>query len=152
APATAWTILGKLNIPIQGSNTYSRCETANGFTGSGSARANDAIRLAMWKPPDGPRGSFGRVGGDPCIWRRLAESPAIEIERIGIGIDQIRGIIGAEHPNVGDVIEDRSAVFAIGGGIENVLVPHLIDDLAGDDVSVGVNQLKGKEAPVLSLH
>jgi hypothetical protein len=107
------------------------------------------LRFAGFAP------AFRGVGADPRIGRRVAKGVPIPPERVGIGIIQRLGIVFSPHPEVGEVVEelaeDRLAVLAICGRIEDVAVPHLVDQPTRDDHRPGSDELEGEELPVLGL-
>lgn len=52
-------------------------------------------------------------------------------------------VVLSTHPEVGEVVEeaseDRPAILAMGGGVEDMAMPHLVHDLARHDVSMGIH-------------
>jgi hypothetical protein len=64
-------------------------------------------------------------------------------------------VLLAPHPEVREVVdeltEDHVTVGPVRRGVEDVPVPHLVDDLARHDVGVRVEQVEGEERAVLAL-
>jgi hypothetical protein len=96
---------------------------------------------------------------DPGAVRRLAERLRVPVKRVGVGIFRGLRVVIAAHPEVWEVVEvgpeDAVAVFVVGPvfmvgpGVKNVLMPDLVNQLARDDVGVGVCEVKSQESSVL---
>jgi hypothetical protein len=96
------------------------------------------------------RGPFAAaaVRRDPSSLRRLVERLPVAVKRVDVGIVQSLGVVLAAHPEVREVVEvaaeDVVAVLVVGPGVEDVLVPDLVDKFAGDDVGVGIGEVESQ--------
>jgi hypothetical protein len=97
-----------------------------------------------------------RIGGDPRPLGRHAELTLVELERVRVGVVEFPGFRLALHPEVRVVVEepseDRGAVLAVSRRVEDVLVPNLVDELARNDLCIGVGEVQRQKPAVLLLH
>src|SRR4051812_20264094 len=89
----------------------------------------------------------GSIDRDPSVLERLSEGVFIAIEGVGIGVMERLCILLSPHPKVWKVVqeatEDCLAILPVCSGIKDVAVPHLIYHLAGNDVSIRIDDLQG---------
>ena len=95
------------------------------------------------------------VGRDPGRVGRVSKRVAVEIKGVAVGVAESLGVILAAHPEVWEVVqvasEDGVAVLVVSTGIEDVLMPNVVNQFARHDFGVGVCEMQGEESAVFLL-
>ncbi len=91
----------------------------------------------------------------PDTSRRLTKIPLVPIKGRAVGVHKIGSILLTTHAEVRKVVQEEAdnslTILGISMSVENVLVPDLVDQVAGHYFGGRVHQLKSQETPVLLL-